>query len=402
MIQKKDILELKKRLKKDGCTFTRMCGCYVNAKREKVVNIGETFLNLDDEEFYKYLEIAKKALSGNIGNNMLQLYFPKEEEELGGKQQFLMGLRESRLKNDALLDHLYDMIIEHYDYVGNYLILIFHDAYDVITKTNDDLKIDESEEVYEYLLCAICPVCLSKPGLGYREEENRIGVRIQDWVVGTPDVGFLFPSFEERSSDIHSLTYYVKDASDSHAEFIENALGCSAKRTATEEKQTFHSMVKAAIAPIIEESDKVMIEIQENLNEIIETKEEFACVEPEEIILTPEIVEEILTKSEIPDATVANIKERFTEEFQDAPPAAVNVIDEKALEKSAKEKRQLELVQKVETLEKALNASSDVVLRVAPEKAEEITSQYIDGKKCIIIPVTDDEQITINGIDTEF
>jgi len=402
MIQKKDILELKKRLKKDGCTFTRMCGCYVNAKREKVVNIGETFLNLEDEEFYKYLEIAKKTLSGNIGNNMLQLYFPKEEEELGGKQQFLMGLRESRLKNDALLEHLYDMIIEHYDYVGNYLILIFHDAYDVITKTNDDLKIDESEEVYEYLLCAICPVCLSKPGLGYREEENRIGVRIQDWVVGTPDVGFLFPSFEERSSDIHSLTYYVKDASDSHAEFIENALGCSAKRTATEEKQTFHSMVKAAIAPIIEESDKVMIEIQENLNEIIETKEEFACVEPEEIILTPEIVEEILTKSEIPDATVANIKERFTEEFQDAPPAAVNVIDDKALEKSAKEKRQLELVQKVETLEKALNAGSDVVLRVAPEKAEEITSQYIDGKKCIIIPVTDDEQITINGIDTEF
>ena len=402
MIQKKDILELKKRLKKDGCTFTRMCGCYVNAKREKVVNISETFLNLDDEEFYKYLEIAKKTLSGNIGNNMLQLYFPKEEEELGGKQQFLMGLRESRLKNEALLDHLYDMIIEHYDYVGNYLILIFHDAYDVITKTNDDLKIDESEEVYEYLLCAICPVCLSKPGLGYREEENRIGVRIQDWVVGTPDVGFLFPSFEERSSDIHSLTYYVKDATDSHAEFIENALGCSAKRTATEEKQTFHSMVKAAIAPIIEESDKVMIEIQENLNEIIETKEEFACVEPEEIILTPEIVEEVLAKSEIPDATVANIKERFTEEFQDAPPAAINVIDDKALEKSAKEKRQLELVQKVETLEKALNSSSDVVLRVAPEKAEEITSQYIDGKKCIIIPVTDDEQITINGIDTEF
>lgn len=402
MIQKKDILELKKRLKKDGCTFTRMCGCYVNAKHEKVVTIGETFLNLEDEEFYKYLEIAKKALSGNIGNNMLQLYFPKEEEELGGKQQFLMGLRESRLKNEALLDHLYDMIIEHYDYVGNYLILIFHDAYDVITKTNDDLKIDESEEVYEYLLCAICPVCLSKPGLGYREEENRIGVRIQDWVVGNPDVGFLFPSFEERSSDIHSLTYYVKDATDSHAEFIENALGCSAKRTATEEKQTFHSMVKAAIAPIIEESDKVMIEIQENLNEIIETKEEFACVEPEEIILTPEIVEEILTKSDIPDATVMNIKERFTEEFQDAPPAAVNVIDDKALEKSAKEKRQLELVQKVETLEKALTSESDVVLRVAPEKAEEITSQYIDGKKCIIIPVTDDEQITINGIDTEF
>ena len=159
-MNKKDILELKRRFKKDACTFTRLCGCYVDADHNKVTSFGETFLNLEDEEFYKYLEIAKKIMSGTIGNNLLELEFPTAEEAAGGRQQFLMGLRESALKNDDLMDAFYDLVIDSYDYVGNYLILVFHDAYDVMTKTSDNNKLDESEEVYEYLLCAICPaVC---------------------------------------------------------------------------------------------------------------------------------------------------------------------------------------------------------------------------------------------------
>ena len=70
-MQKKDILELKRRLKKDGCTFTIMRGCYVDSQKNIVLHMNETFLNLEEEEFYKYLEIAKKALSGTIGNNLL-------------------------------------------------------------------------------------------------------------------------------------------------------------------------------------------------------------------------------------------------------------------------------------------------------------------------------------------
>ena len=201
-MNKKEVMEIKRRLKKEGCTFTRMCGCYVDAEKNKVVDFGQTFLNLEDEEFYKYLEIAKKVLSGNIGNNLLTLDIPLEEEAAGGRQQFLMGLRESKLKNEELIDRFYDLVIDSYDYAGNYLILVFHDAYDVMTRTTDNNKLDESEEVYEYLLCAICPVSLSKPGLGYRADENRIGPRIRDWVVGAPDTGFVFPAFNDRTTDI--------------------------------------------------------------------------------------------------------------------------------------------------------------------------------------------------------
>ena len=358
MLRNKDILELKRRFKKENCTITRMCGCYVDASKNKVVELSETFLNLEDEEFFKYLEIAKKTLSGTIGNNLLELHFASEEEEPGGKQQYLLGLRESGLKNPELLAHLYDRIIENYDYVGNYLILVFHDAYDVITKTNDDLKLDESEEVFTYLLCAICPVNLSKPGLGYRADLNRIGIRVQDWVVAAPDVGFLFPSFAERSADIHSLTYYVRDAKDSHRDFIEAALGCGAKRTATEEHNAFRSIVKTAIAPIIEDSDEMLINIQEKLNDIAEeheaAMEDLVIVEPEEFTLTTEIIKEVFADTKLPDAAVMQIQDHFTEEFSDKPPVVRNLVNEKAIEKNNKEKKEIKLLEEVASLKQEL------------------------------------------------
>ena len=433
MLRNKDILELKRRFKKDACTFTKMCGCYVDANKNKVVELSETFLNLEDEEFYKYLEIAKKALSGTIGNNLLELKFDDKEKEAGGKQQYLLGLRESGLKNPELLSHLYDMIIENYDYVGNYLILIFHDAYDVITKTNDDLKIDESEEVFQYLLCAICPVNLSKPGLGYREDENRIGVRIQDWVVGVPDIGFMFPSFIDRSTDIHSLTYYVRDAKDSHKDFVEAALGCIAKRTATEEQNAFSSIVKTAIAPVIEKSDEMLLEIQENLNDLVEeheaAMEDLIIVEPEEFTLNTDIIKDVLSKSEIPDATVTAIQESFSEEFSDKPPVIKNLVNEKEIEKNNKAKKEIKLLEEVASLKQELNDTkqeniekseqietlvsmeapldeekakdwTEVFLRMKPDKAEQVKSETIDGQKYVLIPIEEDEQVNLNGVST--
>ncbi|MCD8038166.1 MAG: DUF4317 domain-containing protein [Lachnospiraceae bacterium] len=423
MLRNKDLLELKRRFKKEACTITRMCGCYVDSNKNRIVELNENFLNLDEEEFYKYLEIAKKALSGTIGNNLLELSFEKKEAESGGKQQYLLGLRESGLKNPDLLEHLYDMIIENYDYAGNYLILIFHDAYDVITKTNDNLKTDESEEVFTYLLCAICPVNLSKPGLGYRADENRIGVRIQDRVVGAPDVGFMFPSFVERSSDIHTLTYYVRDANDSHRDFIEAALGCGAKRTATEELNTFSSIVKAAVAPVIEDSEGVLLDIQEKLNDIVDeheaAMEDLVVIDPDELTLTAEIIKDVLADREIPDATAALIQEHVTEEFGDTPPAVKNLINEKAIEKNNKEKKEIRLLEEVaalkqENLEKAeqidtlvsmeapLNPEeaknwAEVFLRMKPDKAKQVKCQIIDGQKYLMVPIAEDENINLNG-----
>lgn len=414
-MNKKDILEIKRRLKKDACTFTRMCGCYVDADRNKVLTFGETFLNLDDEEFHKYLEIAKKVLSGTIGNNLLELEFPTSEESAGGRQQFLMGLRDSRIKSDELMETFFDHVIDSYEYVGNYLILIFHDAYDVMTKTSDNNKIDESEEVYEYLLCAICPVTLSKPGLGYRADENRIGPRIRDWVVGAPDTGFVFPAFTDRSTDIHSVMFYTRDTKTPHAEFMENGLGCTGKMTATEKKLTFQDIVKDAIGEDDEESETVFLGIQGSIHERIPVAGEDEA-KPEPASLTTADISEVLTENGCSEEQVSAIKKQYEDAFRAELPEAEQLVEPKLVEENTKRKERLELMQQVEDLKQQLeevhSGSSDekesadaiktydVILRVKPEKVGQIHSDVINGKKCLIIPMEEDEHATVNGVNT--
>lgn len=419
---KKDILELKKRLNKTDCSITRLCGCYVDGNKNKILTLSETFLNLEDDEFYKYLDLSRKCLSGTVGNNLLQLEFPIGEEAPGGRQQFLMGIRESGLKNEELLARFYDLVIEHYDYAGNYLILLFKDAYDIVTKTTDGLKLDESEEVYDYLLCAICPVTLSKPGLGYREEENRIGARIRDWVVGAPDTGFLFPAFSDRSSDIHSLIYYIKDAKDSRPDFVENVLGCGTKRTAAEQKQVFSSIVRQAFATQDADSEEVLLQLQESFQDILAPEEEESFEETEPTVLTQELVQEVLTEHGIQGDAARQIKEGVSREFETEPPVLQNLIDEKALEQNARKRETETLRLQVQNLQRELtgrtsaapeegdgkdapaengDVSYDVILRVRPEKAPYIKSEIIDGQKCLVIPVEEDEQINLNGAPAE-
>ena len=118
-MNKKEVLELKKRFKKDQATFTRLVGCYVDCNREKICKFGGKFLTLEEEEYYKYLEIANKVLSGTLGNNLLNLSFPIEEEQVGGRQQILMALRDTDLEDETLLDTYYDLVIDTYDEPGN-------------------------------------------------------------------------------------------------------------------------------------------------------------------------------------------------------------------------------------------------------------------------------------------
>ena len=426
-MNKKEVLELKRRFKKEAATFTRVCGCYVDGNHNKVCKFGNTFLNLEEDEFYKYLEIANKALSGTIGNNLLELKFPIEEEEVGGRQHILMALRASKLEDENLLDTFYDLVIDTYDHAGNYLIVLFHDAYDVMSRTSDNNNLDESEEVYEYLICAICPVDLSKPGLGFLEDEHRIGPRVRDWVVGAVDTAFLFPAFNDRSTDIHSTLFYTKNTKEPHSEFMANGLGCGIERTATEQKMAFHSIVRNVLGTEDEHTDDVLLDLQQNLSDMIGEYAETHDDDEDVFLLDKEVVTKLLADSEISEEKAAKIEKSVDEAFGEKPPAAENVIDSKALvqnelrvEKMALEdqvgtltvqlnekdealaERTSQLIEKQEEIDNyiAETKTYDVVLRVKPEKASQIKSQVINGQKCLVIPMNEDEHATINGVNT--
>lgn len=346
-MNKKEITEIKKRFKKD-CSITRIAGCYVDSQKNKVTTLNEMFLNLDEEELFKYLDLAKKIFTGKVNDNILTLSF--SSGEVGEKRQnALLGLRDSKLKKEDLLNAYYDQVIENYQQEGNYLILVYHDAYDVMKKGEDGRSQDESEEVFEYILGAVCPVTLAKPALGYRSDENEIGLRIRDWVVGMPTEGFLYPSFDDRTTNIHSCMVYSKDAMLPQKAWVENVLGCDIQLSASMQKQKFLDMV-ADIAEGDEEKEYVLLyELQGALRD---KKEEQG---DDDICLETSVLKDVLEGVEEDADTIENVCSKYAEVFQsDQKPMLSSVIDKKLVEEADKRRYIRELLKENESLKKTI------------------------------------------------
>ena len=367
---KQEINEIKRLFTPNNCSITRICGCYVDGEKNKKTEFREAFLSLPEEEIFKYFELLRKTLSGSLGKNLLNLGFPTDSEAEGGTQEFLYRLRESRLKDDALLEEFYDRVISAYEFVGNYLILLIHDAYDVPGKTTDGLTMeDASDTVFEYLLCSICPVVLSKPGLSYDAEINEFHNRMRDWVVNMPETGFLFPAFNDRASDIHSTLYYSKNPEEPHAEFAEGILGCPLSLSAGVQKETFQTIIEQTLGEDCEYA--VVKSIHENLTEMIEEHKEI----PEPLTLGKTEVKHLLEKS--------GVEEEKLTDF------------EKLYDASAGEDTSL-FVDNVASTRSFEVKTPDVVVKVNPERADLVNTMMVEGKKCLVIEIND--QVEVNGI----
>lgn len=370
-MNKKEIAEIRRQFTPERCTITRICGCYVDAEKQIRTTLKEAFLSMPEEDAFKYLDIFKKALSGSVGKNLINLDFPLEEEREGGRQEFLLKLRNSKLKDDELTEQFYQRVIENFNYGENYYIILIHAAYDVPGKASDGTQMyDASDNVYEYLLGCICPVKLSKPGLGYNEEKNCIENRTQDWIVEMPMKGFLFPAFNDRYTDIHSLLYYTKDAAKLEEDFIRELFGCGQiPLPAKAQKETFQSLIADTLG---EECDlSVVRSINETLNEKLEEYKD----EPEPLELGKPEVRRIFEESGVSDELLETFDSRYDERAGEKTSfMAANVASTKTFQ--------------IET--------PDVVIRVKPEAAGMVETRIVDGRQCVVIAVSD--KVEVNGV----
>lgn len=395
-MQKSDVLEIKKRFTKEKVTFDNIAGCYVDGSKNKVCTFNQSFLNLPEEEMFKYLDIAKKSLSGSIENNLIEYEFPTVEEASGGKQQILMGLRDG-YNNDALLDAYYDHIIESYATIENYLILVFHDNYDVIKKTTDHDSLDESEEVYQYLLIAICPVTLDKPALTYDQNAQGVISRERDLVVGAPEMSLTFPAFTDRSTDIHSCMLYHKNPKEVHTEFIENVLGCDPIKTASEIREEFYGIIRSNFDNE-EQAEKAVLSATKDIHEIITSQFE----EGNRIVelTSKDIADMIADDNRFDDDTRESIAKAYDAKFSENLSSDI-IVDETMLRKNEEKLHILELEDTVADLSQQIGSgmtkNTDVVdVTVPDELADDVVIRNVDGLECLCIPI-EDVQAFVNG-----
>ncbi len=367
-----EILEIRKQFKHENCSITKVSGCYVDGEKTIKTKFTESFLCLPEEETFKYFEIFQKTLSGIIGKNLINMDFPTETEFNEGTQEFLLKLRDSELKDETLLDEFYEKVIRMYDYTGNYLILMVYAAYDIPGRTNDKkLLEDASEEVYRYILCSLCPVKLSKPGLSYNEEMNQIQKRIQDWVVAMPDNGFLFPAFNDRSTDIHSILYYAKDSEELHEDFVHQLLGCRVPMSAGGQKETFQTLIKETLG---QECDyEIVRNIHDKISDILEEHKLKEIAEP--LMLDKTEVKSLFVESGVEEEQLSEFDRNYDKMAgENVALQAANVINTRVFE--------------VKT--------PDVVIKVNPERTELVQTKLVEGRRCIVIEITD--QVEVNGI----
>ena len=341
-MNKKEISEIKKQFSPNNCAITRICGCYVDGEKNKKTELKEAFLSLSEEEMFKYFEIFKKTLSGTIGKNLINMDFPLEQEKEGGTQEFLMKLRGSKLQA----------------------------VYDIPGKSSDGQEMfDASDEIYDHILCSICPVNLSKAGLCYNAETNNIEDRIRDWIVEMPDLGFLFPVFNDRSTDIHSLLYYTKNAEQLRSAFVDEMFGCTTPLSAGGQRDSFNALVEETLGEDCA-YDTVM-NIHEKLNEWVDSQKD----SPDPAVLTKPEVKRLFEECGVEDEKLETFDQTYEAiAGENASLMAANITNTRRTE--------------IKT--------PDVVIHIDPDRAALIETQVIDGRKCIVIPMEGD--VEINGI----
>ncbi len=368
-MNKKEIAEIKKQFCAERCTIDRICSCYVDGEKNIRATMKEAFLSLPEEEVFKYFNIFKKALSGHLGKNLLNLEFPREEEAAGGKMDFLLRLRDSKFSNEYMLDEFYQKVIESYFSPGNYYIILIHGTYDIPGKSSDGREMfDASEEMYEYILGCICPVKLSKAGLAYQPQENRVENRIRDWVVEEPLHGFLFPAFNDRQADLHGMLYNARKAEELQPDFIQGMFGCPVQLSAESQKDAFHTLIADVLGEGAGYAE--VAEIHEHLEELAAEAQD----SPAPVMLSQEDVRRLFEECGVPEEKMEAFEQRYAAAVGTGTLTLQNIACSRRF--------------RIET--------PDVKIEVAPDRLDLVEAMYINGKECLVITVND--RVEVDGM----
>ncbi len=370
-MNEKEIAEIRRRFRPDKSNITRVRGCYVNEKREIVSQFDQSLRIMSQEESEALLGILKKTLSGTLGKNLIDIEFATQQVVDGEEHKLLMALRNSSLDDEEAVQTFFNRVIETLNIDENYLILLAYDKYDVPGYSKDGERQNESTDVFSYFLCSICPVKMTKPALGYYAPENLFRNITADWVVSPPELGFMFPAFDDRSTNIYNAVYYSRNIAENHAEFIDAVFKTDTPMPAAEQKETFETILSDTIADDC--SLNVVQAVHEQLTGMIAEHKANKIREP--LTISKQTIKDVLATCGVSEDHMSAFEERYDDAFgTDKEISPRNIVDTK----------QMEL------------RTPDVTIRVSPGCGGMIETRVIDGRKYILVRA--DQGVEVNGV----
>ena len=369
----KELREIRRRFRPDKINILKIKGCLVNSEKTVVSRFSQPIASCSQEENEKLLGIIKKSLSGGLGTNLLGLEFTAEQTMQGEEHRLLMELRKSSLENEDALTTFYQKVIESVNIDGGYVILLACDNYDVFSYSADGEKADSSE-MFSYFVCGVCPVKPLNAGLYFRQFDNSFRAIEEHAMLSAPEMGFMFPSFDDRAANIYSALYYTKDIGNIHPEFIQNVFGVRPPMSAPEQKDGFDSCLKDTLQ---DECDfNVLCSVHNQISEMVE--EHKNSKEEEPLKLSKHSLKTVLEYCGVDGEKVEQFGNKFEEEFgKNAQITPKSIVDVKKFEL----------------------ATPDVSIKVNPARTDLVTTQIINGVKYILIRAN--EGVEVNGINID-
>lgn len=374
-MNEKEIGEIRRHLRRDRSNMTAIYGCFVNDNKEIIAEYRASTGIMSENEADKYFAILRKALSGSVGKNLIDLTFKTSQVAGSPEHELLMKLRETKLQEELRMS-LYKKIIDTLVLEGNYLILLGCDAYDVPFKSKDDtLQNDSADETFTYLICAVCPVKQTKPNLHYVPEEKTFHDGAMNQPVSAPEVGFLFPAFDNRSTNIYNALYYTHNIKENQDALIEAVFNTPVPKPAAEQKKCFEALLTTALGE--ECSLDVVQTVHEQLRERMELHKESKVPEP--LLIDKEVLKDVLTSCGVSETGVSTFSVQYDEAFGfEAELHPKNIIDSKHFQIT----------------------TPDIAIKVDPTRADLVETRVIGGVKYILINA--DENVEVNGVSIHF
>ncbi len=370
-MNEKEIGEIRRRFNPEKTSITQVRGCYVSAKGEITSQFGQSLASTPQEEVENLLSTLKRTLSGSLGKNLTDIVFTTQQVADSDEHRLLMALRETELKDEEVTTAFYEKITSSLALDTPYMILLAYDKYDIPYRAKDGGMLpDGSNDVYAYILCSICPIKETKPVLSYNVPDNVFENRGVERLVSPPELGFLFPAFDDRCANLYSALYYSKRAEENHPEFIDSVFRVEPPMPAAVQQETFRTLLAESLGDQC--SYDVVQGVTDRLREMVDNHK--ARKDPEPLVVSKRVLSEVLRDCEVEEEKISAFAQQYEEEFGEQAVSPKNLIDQK------------------ETQVRTPN----ILIKVEADYAHLVETRLIDGKKYILIRAEDG--VEVNGV----